>query len=143
MLLNELLNICIYCILDIFFPVRVLKVLLRIYYKVGKEEIKILSDVFVPLSLCIEKLILATVSKYFSTCCWTTVLHLYYLCLCIIHYAKLRKTFSITSYQEVCSCLWLTFFFYEIKIILSVSVLTKLVLIGIKRTIFAWTWSRK
>ena len=71
MLLNELLNICIYCILDIFFPVRVLEVL-RIYYKVGKEEIKILSDVFVPLSLCIEKLILASVSKYFSTCCWTT-----------------------------------------------------------------------
>ena len=86
-LLNELLNICIYCI-DIFFRIRVLEVLLRIHYKVGEEEIKVLSDVFVPLSLCIEKLILASVSKYFSTCCWTTVLHLYCLCLCISHYAK-------------------------------------------------------
>ena len=85
-LLNQLLNICIYCI-DIFFPVRVLEVLLRIDYKVGEEKIKILSDVFVPLSLCIEKLILASVSNYFSTCCWTTVLHLNFLCLCISHYA--------------------------------------------------------
>ena len=89
-LLNELLNICIYSI-D-FFPVRVLEVLIRIDYKVGEEEIKVLSDVFVPLSLCIEKLILASVSKYFSTCCWTTVLHLYYLCLRISHYAKEKRS---------------------------------------------------
>ena len=86
-LLNELLNICMYCI-DIIFPMRVLEVLLKIDYKVGEEEIKILSDVFVPLSLCIDKLILSFVSKHFSTCCWTTVLHLYYLCLCISHYAN-------------------------------------------------------
>ena len=45
---------------------RVLEVLLRIDYKVGEEEIKILSDVFVPLSLCIEKPILALVSQSIS-----------------------------------------------------------------------------
>ena len=76
-----------YILYRYFFPVRVLEVLLRIDYKVGEEKIKILSDVFVPLSLCIEKLILASVSNYFSTCCWTTVLHLNFLCLCISHYA--------------------------------------------------------
>ena len=61
-----------YILYRYFFPVRVLEVLLRTDYKVGEEEIKILSDVFLPLSLCTEKLILASVSKYFSTCCWTT-----------------------------------------------------------------------
>ena len=45
---------------------RVLEVLLRTDYKVGEEEIKILSDVFVPLSLCIEKPILALVSQSIS-----------------------------------------------------------------------------
>ena len=52
-----------YILYRYFFPVRVLKVLLRTDYKVGEEEIKILSDVFVPLSLRIEKPILALVSQ--------------------------------------------------------------------------------
>ena len=38
-----------YILYRYFFPVRILEVLLRIDYKVGEEEIKILSDVFVPL----------------------------------------------------------------------------------------------
>ena len=52
-------------------------------YKVG-EEIKILYDVFLPLSLCIKKFILASATNYFSTFCWTTVLDLCYLCCVLV-----------------------------------------------------------
>lgn len=68
-----------YCLTDtvyIFFHVKVLEVLLRIDCKVLEERIKILSDVFVPLYLCIEKFIFVTVSSYLNTRCWATVLHL-------------------------------------------------------------------
>ena len=122
LLFNELLNICIYCI-DIFSREGFRSLVnIRTDYKVGEEEIKILSDVFVPLSLCIEKLILASVSKHFSTCCWTTVLHLYYLCLSISHYAKGKRSDCLLPRGVF---LFVIKIFYMIIIIPSVSVVTK------------------
>ena len=60
-------------------------------YKVG-EEIKILYDVFLPLSLCIKKFILASATNYFSTFCWTTVLDLCYLCCVLVIMQKEKRS---------------------------------------------------
>ena len=108
---------------------RVLEVLLRTDYKVGEEEIKILSDVFVPLSLYIEKLILASVSKYFSTCSFVGLpfyISPTFVQLCISHYMQKENVLDCLLPRGM--FLFVIKIFYMSIIIPSVSSDEKLVL---------------
>ena len=108
--------------------------MLRTDYKVGEEKIKILSNVFVPLSLCIKKAILALVSQSISVRFVGLPFYISTTFVCEL---------VIMQKENVLDCLLprgmflfvINIFFYEIIIIHSVSVLTKLVLMGKKRTI--------
>ena len=106
-----------------FFPVRVLKVLLRTDYKVGEEEIKMLSDVFVPLSSRIEKPILALVSQSNSVRVVGLSFYISTTFVCVL---------VIMQKENVLDCLlprgmflFVLKIFYMIIIIPSVNVLTK------------------
>ena len=101
----------------------VLKVLLRTDYKVGEEEIKILSDVFLPLSLCIEGPILALVSQSISVRFVGLPFYVSTTFACVL---------VIMQKENVLGCLlprgmflFVIKIFYMIIIMPSVSVLTK------------------